>query len=468
MKLANLFAAQDMTTGKPMSRLLQFSIPLLIGNLAQQMYNTVDSIVVGQFVGDNALAAVGASGPVLNLLLVLFMGISSGCGIMVSQYFGAKDRDNLSHTVGTALTLITIASAIIMVAGPLLTGPLMSLLDTPVEIYGMSCSYLTIIFVGIIGTAFYNIVSGMLRGLGDSFTPLLFLLLACGLNIVLDLLFVIAFDWKVDGVAWATIIAQAVSGVLCLIRLFRMHDVLDIKPSILKPRKALVLQTIKLGLPAGLTQAIFSLASIVVQALINTFGTIVITCAIVVMRVDGFAMMPNFTYGAAMITYTGQNVGAGKLGRVKKGAKAGLTLGLCTSIVLVIALMFFGKYLMMLFTNTPEVINMGVHMMQILAVGYVAVSVTQVLCGVMSGSGDTVTPMLISLTTTVAIRVPLAYFIAELTKTAELPTGSEDCIFISLLVSWVLGAVLSFLFYKFGGWHKKAEAFAKPETVDAE
>lgn len=459
MKVSSLFSAQDMTTGRPISRLLQFSIPLLIGNLAQQMYNTVDSIVVGRFVGDDALAAVGASGPVLNLLLVLFMGIASGGGIMVSQYFGAKDRKRLSHTVGTTIILTFFAGAFIMLAGPLLTHPLMSLLDTPPEIYEMSCTYLIILFLGILGCAYYNILSGILRGLGDSVTPLLFLLLACGLNIVLDLLFVAVLRWDVMGVALATIIAQAISAALCMIRIFRMTDTIDIGLKMLRPDGELVRKLVRLGLPSGLTQAVFSLASIIVQALTNSFGTTVITCAIVVMRVDGFAMMPNFTFGAAMITYSGQNIGAGRLDRVKKGTHAGLLIGLSCSIMLTTCLLLFGGSLMRLFTDTAAVVDMGIHMMRILAIGYIAVSVTQVLCGVMSGAGDTITPMIISLLTTVAIRVPLAYTIAHFTKTEAMPAGSPDSLFISLLISWVLGALLSCLFYRFGRWHRRAHEF---------
>lgn len=200
-KLSEFFGAQDMTVGSPVRCLVQFSIPLLIGNFAQQLYNTVDSIVVGRYVGDSALAAVGASGPLMNLLLVLFMGISTGATIMVSQYFGAGQRTLLSRATGTTLTLTLLSGIFVMIAGPLLTRPLMTLLDTPAEIYEMACSYLTIIFLGIVGCAYYNIVSGMLRGLGDSVMPLIFLIVACGLNIVLDLLFVAVFRWGVAGVA---------------------------------------------------------------------------------------------------------------------------------------------------------------------------------------------------------------------------------------------------------------------------
>ena len=415
-KLTSLLASQDMTQGSPSGNLIRFSVPLLIGNLAQQLYSTVDSIVVGYYVGDNALAAVGASGPILNLLLVLFMGISVGASVMVSQYFGAKDRERLEKTVGTTLTATVVSSIFIMIVGPLITPPVMSALSTPPEIYDMACTYLVILFAGIVGSAFYNILSGVLRGLGDSVTPVVFLIIACLLNIVLDVWFVAGFHWDVAGVAIATIISQIVSGGLCLIRMFFMRDVLSVKPAYLWPKAQYLKQLIRLGLPSGLTQAIFSFAMIILQSLTNSFGTVVIAANTAVMRVDGFAMMPNFTFGTTMTTYTGQNIGAGRIDRVEKGVKDGLKIGLSVSVVLVALILLFGQYLMQMFTSTPEVISTGMRMLRILAVGYIAMGVTQILSGVMRGAGDTMTPMWISIITTVIIRVPIAYGLEFLTR----------------------------------------------------
>ena len=449
-RLKKLFGAQDMTVGRPLMNLAAFSIPLLIGNLAQQMYNTVDSIIVGKYVGDSALAAVGAAGPILNLMLLLFMGISTGAGILVAQYFGARKKEELSKAVGTCLTLTLIASAIIMVVGPLITRPLMTLLGTPPDVYDMAVDYLVIICVGIVGGGYYNIVSGILRGMGDSVTPLLFLIVACVLNIFLDIVFVANFKMAAAGVALATVLAQAISAVLCIWRLLRMTDVVHITRRTLIPDGLMTRETVRLGLPSGLTQAIFSMAAIVVQALTNTFGTNVIACSIVVMRVDGFAMMPNFTFGMAMTTFVGQNVGARRLDRVREGVREGLRAGLIIAAVLVALILIFGEGLMRMFTNTEEVVRLGVHMMQILAVGYIAMAVTQSLSGVMRGAGDTMTPMWISIITTVVIRTPIAYLLAYL-------TGSPDSLFISLLISWVMGAVITSVCYRKGRWKEKAE-----------
>ena len=457
-KLKRFFGAQDMTQGKPLSCLIAFSVPLLIGNLAQQMYNTADSIIVGKYVGDSALAAVGTSGPILNLLLLLFMGISTGAGILVSQYFGAHRQEELEKSVGTCLTLTFIASLIIMAVGPLIIEPLMTLLDTPPDVYDMAVDYLMIVTVGIMGSAYYNIGSGILRGLGDSVSPLIFLIVACMLNIVLDIVFVANFGMTADGVALATVIAQAVSAFLCVWKITHMKKTLTLRKKNLIPDKRITSKTIRLGLPSGLTQMIFSMAAIVVQALTNSFGTSVIACAIVVMRVDGFAMMPNFTFGMAMTTFVGQNVGAGRLDRVQEGVKKGTAAGLLVATVLVAAILIFGKNLIHMFTETQEVIDLGTHMLRILALGYIAMAVTQTLSGVMRGAGDTITPMWISLLSTVVIRMPLAYGLAYITRSEAMPAGNPDSIFISLLISWLMGALITTAFYRRGKWRRLASA----------
>ena len=454
--LRKMFGTQDMTVGKPLSNLASFSIPLLIGNFAQQMYNTVDSIVVGKYVGDNALAAVGASGPILNLLILLFVGISTGAGIMVAQYYGAKKKEELSRTVGSCMTLILVSSAIVMLVGPLIARPLITLLGTPDTVADMAVSYLVIIFLGILGGGAYNIISGILRGMGDSFYPLVFLVVACLLNIALDLLFVYKFRMGVPGVAWATIIAQMVSGALCVIRLVRMKDTVQITRKSLIPDRLLTGEIVRLGLPSGLTQAVFSMASIVVQRLTNSFGEMIMAVSVVVMRVDGFAMLPNFTFGIALTTFVGQNVGAGRMDRVHEGVRSGLRAGLAIAAALVTMILLGGRPLMGLFTQTQAVVDTSMHMMKILAVGYIAMAVTQSLSGVMRGAGDTVTPMWISLVTTVVIRMPLAYLIAYLTRTEAQPNGTPDALFISLLIAWISGAVITSIFYKRGKWKKKS------------
>ena len=454
--LKKLFAPVDMTVGKPWEDILLFTVPMLIGNIAQQLYNTVDSVVVGNYVGDNALAAVGSAGPILNLLIVLFVGISVGAGIMVSQYFGAREREKLSTTIGNCITLTGIATLFVMIVASMVAKPLLELLDTPDSIIEWCQSYLLILFIGSAGLAFYNILSGVLRGLGDSMSALLYLLVSTMVNIVLDLLFVAKMGMGVNGVALATVIAQAISALLCLFRLMRMQDLFDLKPCYLKLQRKYTRKIIKLGLPSGITQAIFSMAMIVVQSLTNSFGEMFIAANVIVMRVDGFAMMPNFSFGTAMTTYAGQNVGARRQDRVDTGAKQGTLIAVVTSAVITALILLFGKALMGIFTRTPELVDLSRDMMGILAVGYVAMAVTQSLSGVMRGAGDTMTPMWISIATTILIRVPIAYGISFFTRTAQLPNGRQECIFISLLASWLIGALITYVFYRRGKWKEKA------------
>lgn len=287
-------------------------------------------------------------------------------------------------------------------------------------------------------------------------SALVYLLVATVINIVLDIWFVAGLRLGVAGVALATVIAQLVSAVLCVIKLRKMTELFDMKLHYLKPDRENIMTVLRLGLPSGLTQAIFSLAMVIVQSLTNSFGEMIIAANVIIMRVDGFAMMPNFSFGTAMTTYAGQNVGAREYDRVKLGAKQGTLIAVGTSAAITGLILLFGPYLMGIFTNTGELARLSADMMKILAVGYIAMAVTQSLSGVMRGAGDTVTPMWISLLTTVAIRVPVAYGLVYLTKTEALPQGRYESLWISLLISWVLGAVATFLFYRVGSWKKKA------------
>ena len=455
-QIKKLFQAIDMTVGEPWKKIITFTVPMLLGNIAQQMYNTVDSIVVGNYVGDNALAAVGSAGPIVNLLLVLFIGISMGASIMVSQYFGAKQRKDLSYTIGNCIVLTAVAVVFIMVLAVVTVRPLLVLLKTPESIIDWCSSYLLIMFLGIVGMAYYNILSGVLRGLGDSFSALLYLLVATALNIVLDLLLVAKFGMGVSGVALATIIAQAVSAVLCFRRLTKLTEIFDMKLKYLKFVKKYSVNIIRLGMPSGLTQAIFSMAMIVVQSLTNSFGEMFIAANVIVMRVDGFAMLPNLSFGTAMTTYAGQNVGAREDERIVQGAKQGTWIAVLTTSVITAVILIFGKPLMGVFTDTSELVDLSRRMMGIIAAGYIAMAVTQSLSGVMRGAGDTLTPMWISLFTTIVVRVPVAYGIAYFTRSAELPNGRQECVFISLLCSWLIGAVITMIFYVRGKWKEKA------------
>ena len=460
MNFRNLFAAKDMTLGSPWKRIMEFSVPMLLGNLAQQLYNTADSIIVGHYVGDNALAAVGSAMPILNLLLALFVGISTGAGIVVSQSFGARDRQGLTVSIGNCLSLSMVATIIIMVIGPLITMPLLTLLGTPESILYWCRDYLNIYFYGIVGFFFYNMLSGVLRGLGDSVSALVFLLVAAALNVVLDIVFVAYFNMGVPGVSLATVISQAISAVLCYLKLAKMSDIFDLNLKTIRLVPSMAMRILRIGIPSGITQAIMATAGMVVMNLTNAMGETVIACNVIIMRVDGFAMMPNFTFGQAMSVYTGQNVGAGKYDRVTKGVKQGGLLAFAFSTVITIVLLFCGNILFDFFTDTKELIDLATRMIRIMAVGYICISVTQVLGGVMRGAGDTVSPMWISIASTIAIRIPVAYWLASLTQTPDFPHGQPIALFGSLMISWVLGMILSIIIFSIGKWKKKMLSLA--------
>ncbi|MBQ0001279.1 MAG: MATE family efflux transporter [Clostridiales bacterium] len=450
--LKKMFAPVDMTDGRPWEKILLFTVPMLVGNIAQQLYSTVDSVVVGKYVGDNALAAVGSAGPILNLLIVLFVGISMGASIMVSQYFGARDRESLSFTIGNCITLTAIAGAFVMIVGTLVARPMLVLLNTPESILDWCTSYLQILFLGALGSAFYNILSGILRGLGDSISALIYLVVASVLNIILDLVFVATFHMGVSGVALATIIAQAISAFLCFMKLMRMKNLFDINKGYMKWNKNYANNIIRLGVPSGVTQAIISMSMIIVQSLTNSFGEQFIAANVIVMRVDGFAMLPNFSFGVALTTYAGQNIGAGNLERVKQGSKQGTLLAVVTSACITGLILLFGHHIMGLFTNTEDLVQLSMHMMQILAAGYIAMAIMQTLSGVMRGAGDTMTPMWISIFQTVVLRMPLAYGLCYLTRSAANPIGNKYMIQVSLLLTWLITMCITIFFYSRGKW----------------
>ena len=456
MKIKELFSAKDMTVGSPAKRIMEFSIPMLLGNIAQQLYNTADSVIVGKFVGDDALSAVGSASPILNLLLALFVGISTGAGIVVSQSYGARDRKGMTESIGSCISLSIIASIVIMILGPLVTRPLLELLGTDESIIDWCAEYLYIYFLGIVGFFFYNMLSGILRGLGDSVSALGFLLVAAFLNVVLDLWFV--QDMQVAGVALATVISQGISAIFCCIKLAKMTDLFDLKFRTIRLIPSMALRILRIGIPSGITQAIMATAGMVVLNLTNAMGKTVVACNVIIMRVDGFAMMPNFSFGQAMSVYTGQNVGAGKLDRISKGVKQGGLIAAAFSTCITIILLFCGPILFGFFTKTESLIALATNMMRIMAVGYICVSMTQVLGGVMRGAGDTVSPMWISIISTIIIRVPLAYWLADLTKNEAYPHGQPIALFGSLMISWVLGMVMSITVFSIGKWKKKMYA----------
>lgn len=455
-KFKALFGAQDMTVGSVFSCLIKFSIPLLIGNLAQLLYMTTDAIVVGRLVGDVALSAIGAAMPPCNFFLALFMGIGSGVTIMVSQYFGAKDYDNLGMSIGNSMTLVAIASILITAIATPLTGSILRLVNTPAESFNMAKLYLMILFLGAAGNGFYNVLSAILRGLGNSIFPLLVLLGTVILNTGLDILFIAGFGMGVEGTAWATIIAQILSSIVCLVKIMTMKDTTKIRAFMLRPVRRITGQIIRLGGPSAISMGIMFASTIFVQSLVNKMGYMVVTAITVTQRLDSFAVIPSQTFQISAGTFTGQNIGAGLMDRVKQGTKTVVAMSLIFSAVMVASMLLFGSYMLGLFTKTESIIKMSTTFIFILSPGYIVMSLSGSWMGVMRGAGDAVGPMWLSLINSVILRIPLSYLIAYLTRSEINPNGNPNSIFFALMISMLAGCIITTIYYRAGKWRNKA------------
>jgi len=454
-KIKSLFGAQDMTHGNILKCLVEFSIPLLIGNFAQMMYSTVDSIIVGKYVGDAALSAIGTSTPIQFLFLVFYMAIGSGVMIMVSQYYGAHEYEELADSIGNSITLITIVSVFVSFFGVLLTDSMLRMVNTPAETFDMAHTYLVILFIGAAGNGFYNIMAGILRGMGESIFPLLVLLATTVINIVLDIWFIAGLDMGVAGAAWATIIAQILSAIACLLKVVLKKNELKISLKHLRLKRRVVYQIAHLGIPTGVSQAIMFIGSIVVQSLVNSMGYMVAAAITAVMRVDGFAVLPSNTFSIAAATFTGQNTGAGFHDRVKRGSWTVFFMSLCFSAVMLVLMVVFGPWLMGLFTDTQSLIDMGTRFIRIMLPAYLLMCVSQSFGGVMRGAGDPMTPMWIAIVSNIIIRIPLAYLLSYLTISEIHPAGNPDSIFISLVIAILIGAIMTGICYRAGKWKGK-------------
>ena len=376
----------DMTQGGVVKAILLFSIPLLIGNIFQQLYNTADSVIAGNFISKQALAAIGSSNSLINLLIGLFLGIATGAGVIIAQYYGAKDKEKMQWAVHTSIAFSLIGGVILTVAGVLLSPQILKWMGTPDEIMEQSVVYLRIFFCGSVFNLLYNMGAGILRGVGDSKRPLYYLCITSVLNILLDLLFVIAFRMGVAGAALATILSQAFSAVLVIATLMRDRDIYTLDLKKIRIDAKMMKRILNMGIPSGIQSAIISLSNVVVQANINSFGSDAVAGCSSYMKIDGFVVLPIMSFGMAAMTYTGQNVGAGKRQRVKEGAVKTLLVGLAYCIIMTIVLLVFGKTALSIFTRDTSVNDVGYTMLTILAPFYVCITVAQVLGGVFRGA----------------------------------------------------------------------------------
>jgi putative MATE family efflux protein len=386
---------RDMTNGSPAKLILKFSFPMLLGNLFQQLYNMVDSIVVGKFVGKDALAAVGATGSLGFLIIGLAFGLAAGVSIVISQYFGAKDYDNVRKGFATA-TYIIVGSALIMgIIGFISCRTLLDILNTPESIIDQSELYLKITFAGILGVSCYNGMSAVLRALGDSVTPLIFLAVASILNVILDILFVVVFRWGVPGVAIATIISQFVSAIGCIVYAMARVKILRMPLHEFKLDKTIFRKCIRLGIPVALQNSFVSISMTALQWVINGYEEVVIAANTVVLRIEQLVLQPGMSVGAALAAYAGQNVGAGRIDRARSGYKWASIIIIIFSVIMLPVMYFGGGLLMDLFTKKEDVdvVIIGIKAIRITCFFYSAVGMIFVSRNFLSGTGDIRIPM---------------------------------------------------------------------------
>ena len=453
-------ARNDLTEGPIVKKILTFALPIIAGNLLMQFYNVVDSVVIGQYAGADAVAAVGVSNPIMMLFNALFMGLSMGANIVISQTYGARDMEKLKRSINTVLGLAFAVGILITVMGLTLCRPLLRLLNTPENIFNDSAIYLTVIYTGMLGNVFFNNGSGILRGMGDSRWPLIALTISCVLNIVLDIWFVFGLHWGVAGVAWATVIGQTLSGIVLAWRIHHFGNGIRLSPKeIVRPNKEISLNILRLGLPSGIQAMAMSLGGVITQSFSNTFGSSFIAANSMVMRLDGFAMMPLMGLGMSSTTFVGQNMGAGKPDRARSGVYKILCMVAVVATTMGLIMFFFSKYFMLAFTNEENVIEIAVRGVRVICFVYICMGIEQTSGGAIRGAGVAVVPMAISILGNF-LRIPLAYFLA-------IRQGNYMGMFYAMAATMTFGAIMLFSYFQFGNWREKGRVVARHQPAAA-
>ncbi len=446
---------KDLTKGNEASLIFYFAIPMLIGNVFQQSYNLADSIIVGQVLGKQALGAVGASFPILFLLIALIIGITMGYSILISQYFGAGEMIKVKRTIDTAFIILFIASILTTIIGLLFSDFILRALNTPLDILPQARIFLDITFGGIIFLFGFNSISAILRGLGDSKTPLYFLIVATILNVLLVMLFVMVFKWGIAGSAFATLVAQGFAFIGGVIYLNKTQDVLRFSLKNIEFDREIFIKSLKIGLPSGVQQMMVAAGMMAVNRIVNNFGTDAFAAFTAAGRLDSFAMMPAMNLGAAISTFTGQNLGAQKPDRVRKGYHATLLIASAISIAISAAVLLFGRQLMGLFSRDVQVVEIGTNYLMMVGSFYIFFSTMYITTCVLRGAGDTLIPMFFTLCSLWFIRVPVSTLLSERFGT--------DGIWWGIPIAWFAGMIMTQAYYLTGRW--KLKAAVKPVII---
>lgn len=431
----------DMTQGSITKHLINFSLPLLLGNLFQQLYNMVDTWVVGNYVSNEAFSAVGTVGPVINTLIGFFLGLSSGAGVVISQYYGAGREEKVRQAVHTALMLTLVLGVVFTAAGIAMTPLMLQLMKTPAEVAPEQAAYLRIYFAGVMGLLLYNMGSGILRAVGDSRRPFYFLVVSAVLNTVLDLLFVIKLHMGVEGVAYATIIAQAVSALLTLWVLMRAEGGIRLELRALRFTWSVLRQIVAVGIPAALQMAITAFSNVFVQSYINYFGPDCMSGWTAYTKVDQLVILPVQSISMANTTFVGQNLGVGDTPRAKKGVRISLWLSVAVTAVLLIPVLLFAPDLTAFFNSKAEVVSYGALLLRLLSPFYFFFCINQIYAGALRGAGNSQMPMWIMLGSFVVFRQIYLYIMSNYISNEIIPIA------LSYPAGWFVCSVATLLYY---------------------
>lgn len=438
----------DMTQGSISRLLFAFAVPLMLGNLFQQLYNTVDSLIVGNFVSKQALAAVGCTGPIINTLIGLFSGLATGASVVISQYYGARDNEKLGEAVHTTVMITLVTCVVLTIVGVWATPLMLELMDTPADVIGEAELYLRIYFGGVAGLLLYNIGSGILRAVGDSTRPLYFLIFSAVMNTVLDLFFVAVLKQGIAGAAIATIISQFVSAILVMLLLMRSKEPYRLVVSQLRMHKGMLRRICNIGIPSSLQMGITAFSNIFVMGYINHFESSCMAGWTAYNKLDALAMLPMQSLSLALTTFVGQNLGAGELKRAKAGPRYGLIMGFTVMIIILVPMMIFAPQLTALFNDDKEVIEFGTLFVRLCSPFYVAFVINQVYSGALRGAGDAKNTMFIMLFSFVVFRQIYLFIVSRLGATAGV-------IALGYPMGWMMCSALLLIYYYHGRWARK-------------
>jgi putative MATE family efflux protein len=445
----------EITKGPIWKALLSFFFPILAGTLFQQLYNTVDASVVGQYVGTAALAAVGGTPAVyINLLLGFFLGLSSGAGVLISQFYGANNKASLSQSVHTAIALSLVGGLIITLLGIACTNIMLILTHTPEDVVPLSRLYLTIIFSGTIPTFIYNMGSGILRAVGNSRTPLHIIIVGCVTNIALDLLFVRVLGMGVEGVAFATVICQLMSAVIVMFILLRTHEVYGVKIKDIHFSGHILREMLRIGFPAGIQSSLYTISNLIIQTKFNLFGTKTVAAWAAYGKIDAIFWMTVNAFGIAITTFAGQNAGAGQLSRIKKGMWQTLFMATVATVLFCLSFWFFGTVFFRLFSKEEEVITIGMHILKFMIPWWITYISIEVLSGTIRGTGNSFIPMMITVFGVCALRILWLF-------TAVRKNSTLNMVMASYPITWIITSIAFWIYYLSGKWIYRSDLLKK-------